>query len=91
MARSLEASISGDYQLFVYDTPKRDINIDLAVFPSLTDGGRVRTNLDIKFSWEIISDLMFQLSYWLNYDNRGADGEGETRDYGITTSIGYTY
>jgi hypothetical protein len=88
---SLELQFSGYYSRFLYDTPKTQIELDLDCYPSLTEKSRYRLNFEIVLSREIISDLFFDLSYYINYDNKGASGEGSTRDYAITTSISYKY
>ncbi|UCH85269.1 MAG: DUF481 domain-containing protein [Candidatus Latescibacterota bacterium] len=88
---SLEIALMGTYSRFVYDTPKVALDTTLEVFPSITEQGRVRVNFKIDWSREIISDLTFELNYYISYDNQGASGEGPTRDYGFGTSLGYSY
>lgn len=88
---SLEVVLSAGYSRFIYDTPKTTIDTSLDVYPSLTEKDRIRVNLEITLSREIVKDLTFALDYYLKYDNKGASGEGESRDYGIGTSLGWTY
>ncbi len=90
-AESVELVFSGSYSRFIYDTPKTQISLDLDFYPSLTEKDRYRLNTEIVLSREIISDLFFDLSYYINYDNKGASGEGSTQDYAIVTSFGWTY
>jgi hypothetical protein len=88
---SLEIALVGGYSRFIYDTPKVSLETNLEVYPSLTQEGRVRANFSIDWSREIVKDLTFVLSYYINYDNQGASGEGPTRDYGFGLSLGYSY
>ncbi len=88
---SLEGVFSGSYSRFIYNTPKTDISTALKFYPSLTERGRYRVNLDIKFRREIVKDLFFDLSYYLEYDSQASSGEGSKKDYGIVTSIGWSY
>jgi hypothetical protein len=87
---SLEMLLNTNYEFFTYDTPKTSVNLRLTVFPSLTDWGRVRSNLNFYVRRELIEDLFLQLSTYYSLDNEPPD-EGETSDYGITFSIGYTF
>jgi len=87
---SLEVAISAEYSLFVYDSPKRDINVGLDVYPSLTEARRYRLGFDTKLRFEIIKDLFFDLSYYVDFDNKPPNN-GSKSDTGIVTSIGWSY
>jgi putative salt-induced outer membrane protein YdiY len=87
---NLEGVLVSDYEYFIYDSPKTSVNTTLSVFPSITDGGRVRSNLDFSGRRELVKDLFFEVSLYGTWDNRPPD-EGETTDYGIVTSLGYSF
>jgi putative salt-induced outer membrane protein YdiY len=87
---NLEALLSTDYEFFTYDTPKTRLRTSFTVYPSLTESGRVRTELDVGLSHELIEDLFIELSVYDTYDNE-PPAEGEKNDYGIVTSLGYTF
>lgn len=87
---SVEALLAVDYELFVYDTPKRDIQARAAVFPSLTESGRVRSELDTSFKLELVKDLFWELRLYASQDTQpGQDALSES-DYGVVTSLGYS-
>jgi hypothetical protein len=88
---SLEADLEGSYSLFRYDTPKTDVSTSLNVYPSFTEKGRLRLEYDLKLRYEIVKDFFIDLSYYLSLDNQSASGEGEKRDTGIVTSLGWSY
>ena len=95
---SLELFASVGYDFFKFNTPKADVKIRFTVFPSLTEGGRVRTSLDSKVRWEIIADLNLALTIYSSTDNRPAGAELEDADetdngtdYGFITSIEWTF
>jgi hypothetical protein len=90
-SESLEIALKGNYSRFIYGTPKVALDTSLEVFPSITEKDRVRVNYTIDWSREIVKDLTFALEFYINYDNKGASGEGPTKDYGIGTSLGYSY
>jgi hypothetical protein len=81
---SVEALFNTDYEFFTYDTPKTTLTTSLTVFPSLTESGRVRSQLDFALRRELITDLFVEIASRL--DSKPEDGE--TNDYGIVTSLG---
>lgn len=95
---SLEVFFSAGYEFFKFNTPKADITARFTVFPSLTESGRVRTSLDTKVRWEIISDLNWEISVFASTDNQPPETETDAgsadangTDYGIITSVAWTY
>ncbi len=88
---SLEAIVATEYSYFRYDTPKRSFDAGLAVFPSLTDSGRVRAELDVDSRYEIVDDLFFEVSLYGSYDNKAVDAADSDLDYGVVTSLGYSF
>jgi hypothetical protein len=62
----------------------------LTVFPSITDAGRVRADLEIGLRRELVTDLFIELSVYDSYDSKPPE-DGTDNDYGIVTSLGYTF
>ena len=89
--QSAEGVISGNYQRFQYDSPKTDIRTGLDFYPSLTQSGRYRLSYKLKLRRELIKDFFFDIDFYTDYDSDAPSGEGEEYDYGIITSLGYTY
>jgi hypothetical protein len=77
--------------VFVLDTPKRSITAYVYTFPGLSDWGRFRADANVQMRLEIVKDLFFELGFYGNYDNQAKAEGGETLDYGVTTSLGYTF
>lgn len=77
--------------MFRYDSPKTDITTDATLFPSLTSWGRVRAEIDISATREIVSDFTFILSFYDSYDNEPPDEGAAKNDYGVVTSVGWTF
>jgi hypothetical protein len=88
--RNLEGIINLDYSLFKYDSPKSNITLNFSAYPGLTDLGRFRSNTNVTISQEIIKDFTVGLTFYNSYDNKPAEG-AEKNDWGITTTIGYTF
>lgn len=88
---NLEAFVGAEHSLFRYDYPKTDVTTGITAFPSLTTSGRIRTEIDISASREIIPDLTLILTFYHSYDRKPADPDAHKTDYGLVTSIGWTF
>lgn len=87
---SLDAFFNTDFEFFTYDTPKTTVNTTFTVFPSLIGDGGARLNLDLSLRRELIEDLFVELSLYETYDSKPPD-EGTSNDWGLVTSLGYTF
>jgi hypothetical protein len=88
---SLEGVLSTQYSFFQYDTPKRSIDIGLSVFPSLTESGRIRAEADIGWKIELVEDFFFDMSFYGSYDSKTDPEAASNSDYGVVTSLGYSF
>ena len=88
---NLEGFISTGYNHFIYDHPQLNLDGSLQIYPSLTDWGRIRMELDVQLKWEIIKDLYWSLTYYDSYDNRPPGVEISKNDYSIVLSLGYIF
>ncbi|NJD31059.1 MAG: DUF481 domain-containing protein [Gammaproteobacteria bacterium] len=88
---SLEAVLATQYSFFQYDTPKRNLDAGLALFPSLTEAGRLRAELDLDARYELVSDLFFNVTVYGSYDSKAVDAAQSKSDYGVVTSLGYSF
>lgn len=88
---SLEGVLTTSYSLFHYDSPKTEISTSITWFPSFTQSGRHRIDADLKLRRELLSDLFFDISLYVAYDSRAVSDEGEKDDFGVVTSLGWSY
>lgn len=88
---SLEGVVGTQYSYFRYDTPKRSIDAGLAVFPSITESGRVRAEADVTSRVELVEDLFFDLTFYGSYDSDADPAAASNSDYGVVTSLGYSF
>lgn len=88
---SLEGMLGIDYSRFVFDNPTIDLSVSLFAFPSITQSGRTRAQFDVNLRWELIHDLFWDLNYYNTFDSDPPSGSESTSDYGIVTSIGYSF
>ena len=61
------------------------------MFPSLTISGRVRGKAEVSLRYEMIKDLFLELSLTDEYDSKAQSDDGQTKDYSIVTSLGYSF
>jgi hypothetical protein len=88
---NLEAVGMITYQYFKYSSPKREFNFDMRVFPSITDFGRWRANLNSDFRFELISDLFWKMGVYFDYDSAPISSDAASTDYGITSGVSYKF
>jgi hypothetical protein len=88
---NMEGIIIGDFSIYRFSTPKTQLRTTLTVWPSITDWGRVRANFDISLGQEIIDDDMsISLTAYATHDNQPPT-DAANGDYGIVTSLDYTF
>lgn len=60
------------------------------IFPLLEDFSQYRAETDISFKREFVEDLFFEVLLYHSYVSEPPTG-AESGDYGITTSLGYSF
>jgi hypothetical protein len=88
---SVEGVLGTQYWFFRYDSPEASFNATLNLFPSLTESGRLRSEGRLRARYEIVSDLFFEASFYGSYDSEPGVGAESKSDYGVTTSLGYSF
>lgn len=89
--QSMEGVFSLSYSLFQYDSPKTDISTNVDYYPSITEEGRYRVDLNIKVRYEVFSDFFLDVTYFYNFDSQPPSGTTAKKDYGIVTGVGWSY
>lgn len=89
--QSAEAVFTLGYGLWRFDSPELDLRLDTSLYPSLTEGGRVRADGNARLRWEIVNDLFWDFSAWGSYDNSTVEKAGGEFDWGVTTGVGWKY
>lgn len=88
---SLEAYATAQWDWYRYDSPELDLSTSFQIIPSITESGRVRSEFDTTFKWEIVGDLFWKLEVYSSHDNQPQSPEGASSDYGIITSVEYDF
>ena len=89
--QNVEALFTLDGAFFTYDRPKMNFDVSLQYYPSLSDTGRHRVQLDAAAKREFWKDLFVAFNLYNSHDNRPPNVDANTNDVGITLSIGWTY
>ncbi len=82
--------LTTDLYIFHWDHPKTNVAANLAVYPALNEGGRVRGEASLKMKHELVNDLFMEISFNESYDNRPAE-TARTNDWNVVTSLGYSF
>jgi hypothetical protein len=88
---NLEGAVLINYKIYKFTRPKISLNSSLYTYPSLSNLGRVRLTGNISVDFEFFKDFIFSISNYDNYDNKPATEGASKFDWGITTSIGYSF
>ena len=90
-SENLEALLSAQVKWFKYRSPKVDFTSSFELYPSVTNLGRVRLEYDLSAKYELVKDLYLNLQLYENYDNQPSKDADPLNDWGIITSIGFTF
>jgi putative salt-induced outer membrane protein YdiY len=88
---SLEAILGVDWRVFDFASPTTSLTAKGVVYPSLTESSRYRTDASLSLRREIISDFFVDLSFYQTYDSDPPDTDAASTDYGVVTSLGYSF
>ncbi len=88
--QDVELYLSTTFSTWKFSTPELNLDVNFSVYPSLTDGGRVRTDSNVRIRWELVEDLFWDVTAWATTDNQ-AETDDTTTDYSITTGIGWEF
>jgi Protein of unknown function, DUF481 len=76
---------------YSYDRPRTNIDIAAQYYPSLTDWGRQRIQLDAGVKRELWKDVFFAVNLFDTFDSRPPTSSADRNDIGVTMSFGWTY
>lgn len=88
---NLEAVGQLNYDYYRYSFPERKFSVNLAVYPSLTDFGRLRADFKTDFRLEFVKDLFWVLDFYASFDSDPISEQASNSDYGVTSSLAYKF
>jgi hypothetical protein len=89
--QELEALISARQSYFTYDTPKTNLSMAVALYPSLSHWGRVRVEINGQVNREIVKDFTVGFTIYDSYDSQPPSEGARKNDVGLSLTIGWTF
>jgi hypothetical protein len=89
--QNMEALLLFRTSYFTYDRPKTNLDINVQYYPSLSNLGRQRLQLDAGVKRELLSDFFVGVSMYNTFDNRPPNPTADTNDVGVVMSLGWSY
>jgi len=88
---STEILLHAEYTYSTYDFPKTNFTMLVNGYPSLSDWWRFRLEASVSARREIISDFYVKVSPFESYDSDPPLEGAAKNDWGVTTSLGWSY
>jgi hypothetical protein len=88
---NMELLVGMHYKWFRYRQPKIDITSGFNLYPSMTTWGRVRLEYDLAAKVEVVKDVFVGLTIYDNFDNNPSASSSSKNDWGLITSLGYSF
>ena len=89
--QTVELVLGASYSFYKYDRPKTNIDASIKYFPSLSQWGRQRVQVDAYLKREFYKDLHFSLSVYYTFDSDPPQTGARRTDVGIVTSLGWSF
>jgi putative salt-induced outer membrane protein YdiY len=86
--KSAEGLLAVGFDWFRFS--KAEVQSSLQVYPSFTDLGRVRTNLNTSFSFKFAHDLYLRFSIWDTFDSL-PPVNARKNELGLSNAFGWTF
>jgi hypothetical protein len=88
---SAEALLGADWRVFRFIEPKTTLDLNAALYPSLTESNRYRGTANLSLTHKFIGDLTLGMTGYLSYDSHPPPEAAEKSDYGLTFNLGYSF
>jgi hypothetical protein len=88
---NIEGLLTFQSSYFTYDRPKTNLDVSFQYYPSLSDWGRYRLQLDASAKRELVKDLFVAVDLYDTYDSRPPSASFANNDVGIVLSLGWSY
>ncbi|HET9951188.1 MAG TPA: DUF481 domain-containing protein [Candidatus Eisenbacteria bacterium] len=88
---SVEGLLMAQWEAFRFDSPTLDFGTGLSVFPSFSQGGRVRGQAEFRLEYELFNDFNTGIRFTDTFDSRPLEETAAKNDYVATFTIGWSY
>lgn len=89
--QSTEGLLGATWRVFRFKSPETSLNSSVTLFPSLTEAHRYRANFNLSLRRELIENFFLDLSTYYDYDSEPPSDASAKDDYGVITSVGYSF
>jgi hypothetical protein len=89
--QNIEAIMNLRASYYSYDRPRTNIDFSFEYYPSLSDWGRQRIQLDGAVRRELLKDFFLAVTVFDTFDSRPPNPESNKNDVGVVLSLGWTY
>ena len=87
----VEGFVAATGSFYRYDSPKTNLTVNVSGFPSFSDAGRFRLELDSSITHELIRDFTVGLTVYDSYDSRPHNADALKNDVGMSLTIGWVF
>jgi hypothetical protein len=88
---NIEALFVLETSFYTYDRPKTTVDLMFQYYPSLSNWGRQRIQLDTSVKRELLKDFFLSVNLFDSFDSKPPNTAFDTNDFGIVLSIGWSY
>jgi hypothetical protein len=88
---NLEGVLVMTTSFYTYDRPKTDFTSSVQYFPSLSDWGRQRLQIDSSVKRELWKDFFFGFTLYDSFDSAPPNPDAARNDVGVSISLGWSY
>ena len=89
--QNLEGVLAVKGSFFSYDRPKTNLDLSFQYYPSFSDWGRQRLQLDSAARRELVKDFFVSLNLFDTFDSAPPSPDAARNDVGIVASLGWSY
>jgi hypothetical protein len=89
--KNLDALVIFHTAFYTYDRPKTNLDVTAQYYPSLSNLGRHRLQLDASAKREFWKDLFLSFSMFDTFDSRPPNPDADKNDVGVVFSVGWSY
>jgi len=89
--QNLEGVFTFRQSYYRYDRPKTNVDVSFQYYPSLSNWGRQRIQLDASARREVLKDFFLAINMFDTFDSRPPTPDAAKNDVGVSFSIGWSY
>jgi hypothetical protein len=89
--QNVEGLLSLQTSYYTYDRPKTQFDASVHYYPSLSNWGRQRLQLDSAVKRELWRDLFVSLNVYDSFDSAPPQPDSARNDAGVSVSLGWSY